>query len=407
MNKFIIFASVLTLVLILRIFSFYSQRTDYRDGESIIFETNLSSEPKFSGNLQNFSASLPNGEAVFIETIGYPEYNYADRISIAGKLKVKALNGKPTIISMNFPKISLVKSHENYFLAVIDSIRQKIINSFQSILPKDSSALLLGIVFGIKVDFSKTFLQNLKTVGVMHVIPTSGMNVTMVAGFLFYLFSAFLKRQWAIFLSIFGLIFYDFLAGFQSSIIRASIMAILAFSAQILGKQKDAIYILFLTGFVMLFWQPNFLTDVGFQLSFVSTLGILLIPRLIKRWENWFSADLITTLSAQIATLPILVTSFGVYSVWSVVVNALVLWTVPILMILGGFAAIAAFVFEPLAHFILYLCLPFLIYFQLIANFFAGLSGRFTFQNLPWQLIVGYYLILGSILVLAFRRSGE
>ncbi len=401
-----LFTVLLIIVLLLRLCLFYSQKSEYKDGQSISFETTVSSDPKFSGNYQNFSLNLPNGELAFVQTAGYPEYAYGDKLAITGTLKFKLLNNKSSIISISFPKINL-ENPSGGGLAVIYAIRQKIIGSFQNSLPKDSSALLLGIVFGIKQDFSKQFLANFKTVGVMHVIAASGMNVTMVAGFLFYLFGLLFKRQMAIFFSIFGLIFYDFLAGFQSSIIRASIMGILAFSAQILGRQKDAIYILFLTGFIMLFWQPNFLTDVGFQLSFASTLGILIIPRLLKRFENGWSADLITTLSAQAASLPILVSTFGNYSLWSIVVNALVLWTVPILMILGGFAAMAAFVFTPLAKLFLYLCLPFLIYFELMTNFFANLKGSFIFQNVPWQLSAGYYLLLISLLAALFKKQDD
>jgi len=229
----------------------------------------------------------------------------------------------------------------------------------------------------------------------------------MVSGFFFYLFSLLFKRQTAIFLSILGVVFYDFLAGFQSSIIRASIMAALAFSSQILGRQRDGVYVLFLTGFIMLFLWPQFLTDIGFQLSFASTLGIMVIPSLFKKWENALSGDLLTTISAQAATLPILLGSFGTYSIWSVVVNFLVLWTVPILMILGGFAAIAGFILAPVAKLLLYLCLPFLIYFQSIADYFAHLTGPITVQNLPWQLTAAYYLLLISILVFIFKKRHD
>jgi competence protein ComEC len=155
----------------------------------------------------------------------------------------------------------------------------------------------------------------------------------------------------------------------------------------------------------MLFLWPRFLTDIGFQLSFASTLGIMVIPQLFKKWENALSGDLLTTISAQAATLPILLGSFGTYSIWSVAVNALVLWTVPVLMILGGFAAIVAFLFSPLAKLLLYLCLPFLIYFQSVADFFAHLKGSITVQNLPWQLTVAYYLLLVSVLVFVFQSS--
>jgi competence protein ComEC len=157
----------------------------------------------------------------------------------------------------------------------------------------------------------------------------------------------------------------------------------------------------------MLFLWPQFLTDVGFQLSFASTLGIMIIPSLFKKWENALSGDFLTTISAQAATLPILLGSFGTYSVWSVVVNALVLWTVPILMILGGFAAIVSFIFAPISKLLLYLCLPFLVYFQSIVSFFAGLKGSLTVQNLPWQLTVAYYLLLISGLVFVFKKSHD
>jgi competence protein ComEC len=400
----IVFISILLISLGLRIFIFYSGQTQYQDGEQVSFETTVSSDPKFFGNSQNFSVNLPTGEIVFVQTVGYPEHSYGDKISVSGKLKVKLLSANHSILTLSFPKIESVKNSENYFLAIINSIRQKIIVDFQSILPKDSAALLLGIVFGIKVDFSKTFLANLKTVGVMHVIAASGMNVTMVGGFFFYLFSLLLKRQWAIFLSVTGILFYDCLAGFQASIVRASVMAIIAFSAQVLGKQRDGLYALCLTALLMLFWQPNYLTDVGFQLSFVSTLGILVIPRFLKRFENGITSDLITTISAQIATLPILVSGFGVYSLWSIVVNALVLWTVPILMILGGLAAILAFVFKPLAIILLYLCLPFLLFFEAVTNFFAVLSGVISIENVPWQLAFGYYLVLIAVLAFAFQK---
>jgi competence protein ComEC len=401
------FIVLLILILALRLCLFYSQKTQYADGQAVSFAATLLSDPKFSGNYQNLSVNLPTGELVFIQTAGYPEYVYGEKLAVVGNLKVRLLNGKSAILSMSFPKITHMKNSENYFLAVVNLVRQKIINSFQTVLPRDSSALLLGIVFGIKEDFSKNFLHDLKTVGVMHVIAASGMNVTMVSGFFFYIFSLFLKRQWAIILSVTTVVFYDFLAGFQASILRASIMATLAFSSQILGRQRDGIYALFLTGFLMLFWQPTFLTDVGFQLSFASTLGIMVIPKLFKKWENAFSGDLLTTISAQAATLPILLGSFGTYSIWSVVVNALVLWTVPILMILGGLAAVVSFVFAPLSKLLLYLCLPFLAYFQAIAGFFAGLSGSLAVQNLPWQLTAAYYLFLISALAVISKKTND
>lgn len=408
MSKSLIsFILILVIVLILRLSIFYSTKPIYKEGEQISFNSRVLSEPNVYKSYQSFWLELPNTDRVFVKTKIYPEYYYQDRILISGILKFRLLNKKTQILTMDFPKISLVKNLTPSFagLAVVKPVRQKIIAVFDKALPRDLSGLMLGIVFGIKQNLSKDFLDNLKTAGVMHVIAASGMNVTMTAGFIFYLFSLILKRQLAIAASVLGILFYAFLAGFEASIVRASIMGIIAFSSQILGKQHYSFYALFLTGFSMLFVAPKYLFDIGFQLSFASTLGILFIPKVFSKLQNAFSEGFLTTISAQVATLPILLASFGTYSIWSVIANTLVLWTVPFLMILGGIAAIISFIFEPIASIFLYLCLPLLFYFVKIVSFFGSLRGNIVLQTFPLQFGVAYYLLLVSFLLFYLKRN--
>jgi len=198
---------------------------------------------------------------------------------------VKLLTSK-TVYSMYFPKVVAVEDPKSTLLAVTVFIRQSVADLLNKILPPDLSSLLLGIVFGIKGPMSKEFINNLRLAGVMHVIAASGMNITMIAGFLSAIFMLFLKRQVALIASILGFIFYAFLAGMQSSIIRAAIMGILVFSSQVLGRQNLAAYGLFLAGFIILMISPLLISDVGFQLSFTATLGLLHIGPLFKRVEK-------------------------------------------------------------------------------------------------------------------------
>src|SRR5205814_6315633 len=118
-------------------------------------------------------------------------------------------------------------------------------------------SLLLGIVFGIKGNFSKNFMSDLQSGGVLHVIAASGMNVTLLSGFLFALASKVIHRQYAIVLCLAIIYFYALISGLQASILRAAIMASFVFGAQLLGKQYIAIYGLFLTGFFILFTSPE------------------------------------------------------------------------------------------------------------------------------------------------------
>jgi competence protein ComEC len=403
----LVFLSILFILLSLRLFTFYSSKQSYKDGQSIEFTSRVLSEPKVYKDYQSFSVEISSGERVFIKTEVYPIYYFQDNIYISGKLNYRLLGNKTRILALDFPKISFVKNSDNIFLAVVKTVRQKIITSFSTTLPKDLAGLMLGIVFGIKVDLSKNFLDSLRQTGVMHVIAASGMNVTMTGAFIFYLFSSFLKRQFAIILSVLGILFYAFLAGFEPSIIRASIMGIIAFSAQILGRQKDSFYALLLTAFLMLFVSPKFIFDIGFQLSFLSTLGILFIPQIFTGYKNFATEDLLTTLSAQIATLPILLSGFGSYSVLSILVNVLVLWTIPFLMILGAISALISFVFEPLGRLFLYLCLPFLLYFEKIVLFFTSFKLNLTVETISWQFILSYYLFLASFIVYNLKKHNE
>jgi competence protein ComEC len=403
MKKIIIAFACLLLILTLRFYNFYSNQPQLSDGQVLSFEAAILSQPQVFGSQQTFTANYKNSSAsrqIKITTGRFPEINYGDFLRISGKVSNKNLR-----VLMYFPKIEMVNNSSSVWQSgfkSVNAVRQKLILLFSKTLPSPSSSLLLGIIFGIKEQMPKNFTDNLRTTGVFHVIAASGMNVTLIGGFVSGFLTLFLKRQIAIFLSILGIIFYAILAGLEPSIIRASVMGVLVFSSQILGRQTLAINSLLLAGFGMLFVDPTLLGDVGFQLSFAATLGILYIKPLFGSKEGILS-EILTTIAAQIATLPILLTNFGIYSIYSILVNGLVLWTVPILMMIGGLGAILSFILAPLGQILIYLCYPLLLYFEAVINFFGKIEGVLTVKTFPWQFSVGYYCLLTSILVFSKR----
>ena len=112
-----------------------------------------------------------------------------------------------------------------------------------------------------------------------------------------------------------------------------------------------------------------------------------------------------TTIAAQIATLPILLANFGTYSIYSILVNGLLLWTVPILMIIGGIGAILGLILMPLGQLLIYLCYPLLLYFETIVNIFGKIGGAITIESLSWQFILGYYCLLSSVLLILRKKE--
>lgn len=396
MRQLLLLFLMLLLIFTLRLFLFPVKEARYQVGQSVNLTTVLNAEPKISGQTQRF-------EILGLEIISrrYPEYHYGDKLKISGTVSEES--------KLVFPQIqTLGIASSNWWLSPVLTLRHKVVDFYQSSLPQPAGSLLAGIVIGDKSGFEKDFWETLRLSGVLHVVVASGMNVTLVSGFLIAVFGRFLKRQLAAFLAILGIIFYTVLAGFEPPIIRAAIMGATMLISQILGRQTLGLLTLGLAGYLMLLVSPSLINDLGFQLSFLSTAGLLVI----RPYLSWFDKipllgeDLSTTLAAQIATLPLLLVTFGQYSLLSLATNTLVLWTIPWVMGFGGVAGILGLIFPILGQLSIFLIYPFLFYFEQVVRFFGGANILiWKFDSFPWSLALGYWLILAAGLVRWSKRK--
>lgn len=405
MKLLALFCFILCLLLAIRYVFYFQHLKVYKAGDSFQGKTTLLSEPKHSEFSQSFRV-----DSLSIQTPAYPKFHYGDSVYIEGKVeenKFESENGK-TIIQfvVKNPKIKLQET--NILIKSATFLRNRIMTTFQQHLPHKEASLLFGIVFGGTQGFSKDTQDLFRNSGVLHVVAASGMNVTMVAEFLILVLSYFLNRRVALVLAIIGVFYYALLSGFSPSIVRASLMAGIAFSALAWGRQSYAYLGLCIAVFVMLMFHPGTIVDVGFLLSLTSTLGILFVKPLFDSFMLFqrtkvVSDDIGTTLSAQTGSLPIMAGVFGSYSYISVVVNAFVLWTIPFLMILGGIAALCAIAIPIISVPFLWLCLPLLLYFEAVIAFFGNFP-MLDFSYTSWSLVIGYYLILISLVLFMKRR---
>lgn len=409
-NSYIIIFIGLFLLLAGRYLVFYRPGEVLTNGQSITLTATLLTEPKLSGNQQSFILYYRNHWRIFVTSGRFPQYHYGDSLLVKGTLKaknIKSIGVEKTIYSLDYPKIIRSSNSSNFLVTYARFIRQNVSETFHAYLPQPADSLLMGIVFGINEGLPDDFHASLKSGGVLHVIAASGMNVSMVAGALFFLLGKVCKRQHAVIISILGVLFYAVLSGLQPSILRASIMGILVFSASILGRQHTAFLTLGITGYLLLLWKPVLIEDVGFQLSFLSTLGILVIkPLFVSLEKKWvFLEDVTTTVAAQIATVPVMFLTFGQYGVLSVLVNALVLWTIPPLMVLGSLAALLGILLRPLAIPFLYLSFPFLWYFTSVVEYLGKYNLTLTVTLFPVSLVIGYYVICASIIAFVSKKK--
>jgi competence protein ComEC len=408
-RKIFITISFLSIILFLRFLLFNNQQTTYHDGETITFNKLLLSDVDSYRSTVSFTTILPNSlppQRVRIVSSPNMQLHYGQYLHISGILKQGLLDQKNPVWTISFPKVSHVSWYGSMLFNILYSIRSTIESVYRLTLSDIDSSLLLGIVFGIQGNMPKEFSQDLQKTGVTHVIAASGMNVTLVAGFLIAFFGKLTKKRTAIIFSLFGLLVYALFAGLQASILRATLMGICVFSAQLLGRQYHSLYVLFVVGFIMLVVSPQLLFDIGFQLSFLSTLGIITLQPLIPG-KNILSEDIITTISAQITTIPILLINFGQYSLLSVLVNALVLWIIPFLMLLGSFAAFIGLFMPFLAKPILFLSLPMLWYFEAVVSFFASLPILLRLSNISFLLLIGYYFLVLAVILFSYQRRKQ
>jgi competence protein ComEC len=402
---------LLIVVLALRFVQFFHSHPPYHDGQQVNLIITLQQEPDFSYKGQKFSIKTPTNQLISVSANTYPRYHYGQVVTIRGKLKSYTFPDGKTIFTLYHPKIALQQDADNPIAAAANTVRLQTRTLYRLTLPPISASLLMGMVFGANEKFPDSFRQALQTTGVLHVIAASGMNVTFVSAALLYTLGLFFNRKNALVIGGLGIVFYIFLVGFQPSILRASIMGLLAFGAGLLGRQNIAIFGLFVSGYLLLLWQPNFLFDVGFQLSFMATLGIVFLKPLLDeplgklgKVGELGGETVTTTLAAQLGTLPILLSVFGQFGLLSVLVNALILWTVPFVMVFGSLAAIFGLLFSPLGQLLLYPAYPFLFFFELVVSFFGKSNLVIHSNSLPLSIWIGYYFLLAACVLLQKKQ---
>lgn len=292
----------------------------------------------------------------------YPQIYYGDQVIIEGQVKGDTLNN-PKLIKIIKPINPL------YY------IRLKIIDFYTNTLPSPHDALVAGIVLGSKQSISENFWQSLKSSGTLHVVVASGMNVVLVGGFILNALIIYINRKKALIISLIAIWIYALLAGFDAPIIRAAFMGSIAFTAQSLGRLYHARRALILAAITMVIITPAWIYDLGFILSFVSTLSLMLFNRLIDN-KLYFvpriiRQDLSTSLSAQIGVAPILYFAFGNFNPLSPFINTLILWTIPPITIIGGAAGILSLILNTPAQLLLYTAYPLSKIFIIVITLFT------------------------------------
>lgn len=230
------------------------------------------------------------------------------------------------------------------------SLKHAFLDRVSRVIPEPESSLLGGLLVGAKQSLGETLLQDFRTAGLIHIVVLSGYNLTIVAEAITRVLS-FAPRLWGLSLGGASIILFAIMTGAGATVVRASLMALLALLARATGRVYEITLALLFAGFVMLLYNPKILVfDPSFQLSFLATLGLIhLSPFFEQRFTSLtdrFGVKQIVsaTLATQLAVLPLLLFMTGTFSIVSLPVNLIVLPLIPLTMLFGFLAGVAGFV---------------------------------------------------------------
>lgn len=247
------------------------------------------------------------------------------------------------------------------FLAAIDTIHRGAIHAIDVVLPDPHAQLLAGLLLGDDA-FSDTWQERFLRTGTSHIVAASGSNVALVVSLVLGLFfAAGIHRRYATIFVFFGIGVFVVLAGGESAVLRAGIMASLLVFVRFIGRASSVRNVILFTVCVMLFFEPRILRDdVGFQLSVLSTIGLIF-------WAKLFAKNMIfipetfglregfaTTLAATLATLPVTLFGMGQISFVGPLANLLVLPLLPFAMASGAIATVVGMVWPLLGRVVVF-----------------------------------------------------
>ena len=295
------------------------------------------------------------------------------------------------------------------FMQALNTVRKGILNSHSKQLESPNLEILGGIVFGDDAvappDYIKTTFINS---GLLHILAASGMNVAFIFGFWFFIMR-FLHVPYR--LNIIGgmvmVILYTLMTGLGASVLRAALMLLFIQIGKLIDRDAHSVSLLAFVAFLLLIYNPAYINDVGFQLSFIVTFGLLTMANVIfermkeLKFPDWIKAGFLIPVVAQIWVAPIQMFYFNTFSTYSILAN---IATVPFLSVIsfGGFISSILSAIAPIADFV---CLVFdfiLKYFLdavvVISNYFAQLPQSIIKTTHPSILQIAlYYLILLAV----------
>ncbi len=397
------------------------------NGESQMISGRIVAEPSVREKTAHLTVKTADEARLLVITERFPAFAFGDRLEISGEArqpenfmtetgkefdyeKYLAVRGISAI--MLYPDIKIVKKAGFSARGSLIALKNIFVRALERVLPEPHASLASGLILGGSAGLGEEAEKEFQTAGLSHITVLSGFNITVVANF-FMRVLAFLPMTFSIGGGVLAIFLFVAMVGGGSAASRAAVMAALSLLARGFGRIYEAGIALIVAGFLMILWNPKILAfDVGFQLSFLATLGLIYLSPIFDGKFSFIPKKFglrdmaATTLGAQVAVYPWIVYKIGNLSLIGFLANLLVLPVIPFVMAGGfftGFLGAFSFILSIPAGYFSYFLLNYILQVARVASSLP--LAAFDISNFPLWLTILIYAILSGVVYLSWARK--
>jgi ComEC/Rec2-related protein len=247
----------------------------------------------------------------------------------------------------------------------VEKLQKTITNIYQSQMTYENSQIVTSLLLGSRVaKLPDEFNSQVRNLGLSHIFAASGFNLLIISATLAWIFSRLrLRTKTSSLIIIASSVLYTALAGFSPSIVRACIFVTAFMILKALGRKPLSVRFLILLAGLILAVDPYAIFDIGFQLSYLATLSLILFAspiserlkenKFISKLPQYIQEIISTSIAVQLVLAPLIIYYFQSAQIWALIANIIFTPLVTLILILAVFGL--GFIVEPLLNLFKYL----------------------------------------------------
>jgi len=292
--------------------------------------------------------------------------------------------------------------------------RDRLAGVYDYILPTREAGIIKSMVLGDRLELDRELAAQYRMMGIFHILSISGMHVTILTLAAFSVLKLFINQRRAGVIVLFVMILYCLMTGAAVPTVRAVTMGGVLVFGRVLHRDYDLLASVSFAGICLLIYEPLYLFNVGFQLSFCAVIGIGVLKSPIERGlalcrlpAGEFRGSLSVGIAAVVASYLVFAHHLYEIPLYSVIGNIVIMPTVTVLLVLGALVGLVGLVWMPGAEIMAGPVYFILRFYELASGFFASLPGAMALVGGGSLVVTGALVVVVLCFAYAFSGFGE